>query len=63
MSGVTWKLDEELRAMLVCPRCHGDLGDVEAGLACPPCGVIWPVVENVPMLVEECALRVDAASR
>ncbi|MDR2820533.1 MAG: glycine cleavage system protein H [Desulfovibrio sp.] len=50
---------EELLRILACPRCLGDLTAVlrardAAGLACKACQVVYPVREDIPiMLVEE----------
>ena len=61
-------LNQELLSILACPRCRGDLvllpeglkpgvdGEVEGceGLYCPACEVVYPVVEDIPvMLIEE----------
>ena len=54
-------LDAELRAILVCPRCRGDLLDVPRGLLCPADAVVYPVVDGVPHLIEERALRATPA--
>lgn len=57
MSG---RLDPELLAILVCPRCKGELevkagGDgAESSLDCDPCALSYPVEDGIPvMLVEE----------
>lgn len=50
---------EELLRILACPRCHGELtaekrGEETLGLSCAACGVVYPVREDIPvMLVEE----------
>ncbi|MFQ5514516.1 MAG: Trm112 family protein [Myxococcota bacterium] len=57
MSG---RIDPELLAILVCPRCKGGLevrrnaeGE-EAFLDCPACRLAYPVEDGIPvMLVEE----------
>lgn len=54
-------LDGELRALLWCPRCRGDLCDAPRGLVCDPCAVVWPVVNGVPHLVDACALPASEA--
>lgn len=54
-------LDPELRALLVCPRCRGELLDVPRGLLCRADEVVYPVVEGVPHLIEERALRATPA--
>lgn len=49
-------IEPELRELLVCPVDHGDLvDDVEAArLVCIVCGLRYPVVDGIPvMLVEE----------
>lgn len=48
-------LDPEVRALLVCPLCRGELTDVERGLLCPGDELVFPVVEGVPHLVRELA--------
>lgn len=61
-------LNQELLSILACPRCRGDLvilpeglepradGGIEGceGLYCPACAVVYPVREDIPvMLIEE----------
>ena len=49
-------MDAALRGQLVCPRCKGALTDDEARgeLVCPRCGLVYPVRDDVPiMLVDE----------
>lgn len=49
-------LDPFLQSVLVCPRCKGDLTMVDQpeGLACPVCQLLYPIREDIPvMLVEE----------
>ena len=61
-------LNPELLTILACPTCKGELtrmGDDE-GLACPVCGVVFPVRDDIPiMLVEEAVpqARWDAGAR
>ena len=54
-------LDPEIRQNLVCPRCRGALADVVDAdrilLACARCARAFPVVDGVPYLVNEHALR------
>lgn len=49
-------LAPELLAVLACPACRGSLdvtGETE-GLLCPRCAVVYPVREEIPvMLIEE----------
>lgn len=49
-------LNSELLEILACPTCRGALTPVdnESGLCCPVCNVVYPVREDIPiMLVEE----------
>lgn len=49
-------LKPELVAILVCPKCKGDLEmeTNETALVCPVCCLRYPVREGIPvMLVEE----------
>lgn len=54
---------EELLRLLACPKCLGDLaalgrGDDTAGFACEACKVVYPVRDEIPvMLVEEAIPR------
>lgn len=46
-------LPPRVRAMLVCPRCHGVLVDEEAGLRCDACRVVYPMADGVPVLLKD----------
>ncbi len=48
-----WSIDAELRALLVCPACRGDLADETDGLTCPACALLYPVVDDIPQLIAE----------
>ena len=56
---------EQLLQILACPRCKGDLvalGDTDQpeGLACVACDVVYPVRDDIPvMLMEEAIDRAD----
>lgn len=52
----------DLLTILACPKCKGELTvvDAEAGLYCPPCDVVYPVRDDIPiMLVEEAVAKAD----
>lgn len=56
MLEVDLSLNPELLAILACPGCHGKITpiDNEQGLLCTTCKVVYPVHENIPiMLIEE----------
>ncbi len=49
-------LNHELLNLLACPKCKGDLAlvDREKGLHCSKCRLIYPIRDEIPiMLVEE----------
>ena len=51
-------LNPELLALLACPVCRGEL-DNESGLECPACGLVFPVRDNIPIMLQEEAIRKD----
>ena len=56
---------EQLLQILACPRCKGDLTALGSntspeGLACAACKVVYPVRDDIPvMLMEEAIDRSD----
>ncbi len=59
------KLDPVLLDILVCPDCKGALrvDDVNEELICTGCGLIYPVRDDIPvMLVEEARRDEDPAA-
>lgn len=46
-----------IRAILVCPRCRGELRDARSAegdaLECPKCRLSYPVVDGIPVLLSE----------
>ena len=48
-------LNPELLALLACPVCRGELEPVdnESGLECPACGLVFPVRDNIPIMLQE----------
>jgi len=49
-------LDPRLMEILICPACHGELTelDEERGLECGSCGRIYPIRDDIPvMLVDQ----------
>ena len=46
-------VDPELLAILVCPRCKGELRYEEAppALLCPACRLRYPVRDGIPVLL------------
>jgi uncharacterized protein YbaR (Trm112 family) len=58
-------LADELLAVIVCPDCHGDLtvvegaADGEGELVCQGCGLVYPVRDDIPVLLVDEARRPD----
>lgn len=49
-------LNKDLLEILACPQCKGDLiyKEAESGLVCDNCKLMYPVREDIPvMLIEE----------
>ena len=47
-------IDDELKAILVCPACKGDLTFEETRIICPACGKAYPIRDGIPvMLISE----------
>ena len=47
-------IDEELKAILVCPACKGDLLFEESRIICPACRKAYPIRDGIPvMLIDE----------
>jgi len=56
-------ISEELRSILVCPQCKGDLRDEQdpERLICDRCGLIFLVVDDIPDMLVENAQRIAKA--
>ncbi len=47
-------ISKELLEILVCPKCKGELKLTKEGLICERCKLIYPIKEDIPiMLIEE----------
>ena len=49
-------LNQELLDILVCPQCKGDLAltDPQDGLVCQACKLVYPIKDDIPvMLIDE----------
>lgn len=55
-------LNKELLNILACPKCKGALNllDKEEGLACDACSVVYPIREEIPVMLIEEAIATDA---
>lgn len=57
-------LDPELLQIVVCPACRGSLDPrpESATLRCTQCGLGYPVVDDIPVLLVDEATRDEAGS-
>lgn len=59
-------LDEELLAILVCPKCRGELEleETPPSLVCPACALRYEIREGIPiMLIDEAKPLEDLGGR
>jgi uncharacterized protein YbaR (Trm112 family) len=52
----TMPISKELLDILACPKCKGDifLNKTEDGLICKACRLVYPIKEDIPvMLIDE----------
>jgi len=52
-------LDQELLAILRCPKCKGELQTEEASFVCEACQLRYPVVDGIPNFIIEDAQPLD----
>ena len=54
-------ISSELRSILVCPQCKGDLRDQDKPerLICDACGLSYPIVDDIPVMLIEEAERIQ----
>jgi uncharacterized protein YbaR (Trm112 family) len=52
-------LDPRLLEILCCPAerdggaCHGDLEELPDGLRCRRCGLVYPVQDGIPVMLQD----------
>lgn len=53
--------NEEMLNILACPKCQGDIKllDEKNGLLCERCKLIYPIKDNIPVMLIEDALPAD----
>lgn len=61
-------LDPRLRAIIVCPHCHGALSDHTSAdgadeLLCPTCALAFPIIDDIPVLLLDEARSTGQTSR
>lgn len=54
-------VNEELLAILCCPKCKGDikLNTTKDGLICDACRLLYPIRDDIPIMLIEEALPID----
>lgn len=54
-------LNKELLQILACPKCKGDLELLaqEEGLKCGACALVYPVREEIPVMLVDQAIAVE----
>ncbi|MDP2875919.1 MAG: Trm112 family protein [Holophaga sp.] len=58
-------VDPRLMEILCCPAdrggepCHGDLVEHSEGLLCQACGLLYPIVDGIPVMLVEEARKID----
>lgn len=54
-------LNRELLDLLACPRCKGDLllVDGERGLYCQACRCVYPIKDEIPIMLPDEAVDAD----
>ncbi|HEV8243335.1 MAG TPA: Trm112 family protein [Nitrospirales bacterium] len=53
-------IDKELLAILACPKCKGDikLTDKGDGLICQACKLMYPIKDDIPVMLIDEAIKV-----
>ena len=54
-------LNKELLKILACPKCKGDLilTQEEDGLICEKCELVYPIKEEIPIMLIEEAIKLE----
>ncbi len=54
-------LNKELLKILACPKCKGDLilTQEEDGLICEKCALVYPIKEEIPIMLIEEAIKLE----
>ena len=58
-------MDKKLFEILACPQCKGELKFVKeaAELICRPCGMAFPIRDDIPVMLEAEARTLNAEER
>ncbi len=55
-------IKKELLDILCCPKCKGDikLTEAEDGLVCEVCQLMYPIKDDIPIMLIDEAIRINA---
>jgi uncharacterized protein len=58
-------INKELLEILACPQCKGPvkLQPDESGLVCEPCGFLYEIIDDIPVMLIDKAKRLDDLER
>ncbi len=56
-------LPKDLLDILACPKCKGDLNEIEMFLVCYNCKLAYPILDDVPDLLIEDAISLEEAEK
>ncbi len=54
-------INRELLEILCCPKCKGDirLTEKEDGLVCESCKLLYPIIDDIPVMLIDEAKKLD----
>ncbi|MGA1842129.1 MAG: Trm112 family protein [bacterium] len=54
-------IDQKLLEILACPKCRGDLvlTEEEDGLVCKSCKLLYPIKDDIPIMLIDEAVKID----
>ncbi|MGH7799032.1 MAG: Trm112 family protein [Thermodesulfobacteriota bacterium] len=54
-------IDEKLLEILACPKCKGDirLKDDQSGLICDQCKLLYPIKDDIPIMIIDEAIKLE----
>ena len=57
-------INEELLNILCCPKCKGDIkfNEAQDGLVCLACGLLYPIKDDIPIMLIEEAIPLNPAA-
>jgi len=58
-------MDTPILKILACPACNTHLQELEMGkgLLCPGCGLLFPVIDDIPVMLVDEAVQIRAKDK